>query len=136
MGRIAQDFKDAAFEDFVCGDVFHTTHHLDPAVVAEYDRLVEAPGSRATVPPWVYCTFLPMFRAMDSRMKQGSIHARQTMTVHGSAAVGATLDVEVRVAEKYERAGRRHLVLEIVFSDAERPVCTSTGTYLWGYATR
>jgi acyl dehydratase len=136
MGRIAQDFSDVAFEDFDCGDVFHTTHHLDPAVVAEYDRLVGAPSSRAPVSPWAYCTFLPMFRAMDGRMEQGSIHARQTMTVHGQAAVGATLDVEVRVAEKYERAGRRHVVLEIVFSDAERPVCTSAGTYLCGYATR
>jgi acyl dehydratase len=136
MGRIAQDFSDIAFEDFDSGDLFHTTHYLDPAVVAEYDRLVGAPGSRPTVPPWAYCTALPMFRAMDGRMKQGSIHARQTMIVHGPAAVGATLDVEVRVAEKYERAGRRQVVLEIVFSDAERPVCTSTGTYLWGYATR
>jgi acyl dehydratase len=136
MGRIAQDFSDIAFEDFERGDVFHTTHHLDPAAVAEYDRLVGAPDARATVPPWVYCTALPMFRAMDGRMEQGSIHARQTMTVHGPATVGATLDVEVRVAEKYERAGRRHVVLEMVFSDAGRPVCTSTGSFLWGYATR
>jgi acyl dehydratase len=135
MGRIAQEFTDVPFHDINRGDVFSTTYHLDEALVAEYDRLVGAAhGGR--VSPWVYCTFLPMYRAMDGRMEQGTIHARQQMVVHRPATVGTTLDVAVRVAEKYEKDDRRFVVLEVVFSDGRGPVCTSTGTYLWGYATR
>jgi hypothetical protein len=136
MGRIVQEFREIAYEDFERDDVFRATYDLAPSLVAEYDRLIGSSGGRGDVPPWVFCTFLPMFRGMGGRMEQGSIHTRQSMTVFRSAATGAKLDVEIRVADKYERAGRRHVVLEIVFSDGHGPVCTSTGTFLWGYATR
>jgi acyl dehydratase len=75
-----------------------------------------------------------MFRGMGGRMEQGSIHTRQSMTVLRPAAVGAKLEVEIRVADKHQRSARRHVVLEITFSDDRGPVCTSTGTFLWGYA--
>lgn len=133
MGRIVQEFADVPYEELEPGAVYTTTHHLDRALVAEYDRLVGA-AHDGTVPPWVYCSFFPLYRAMDGRMEQGSVHTRQHAVVHRSAQIGTTLTVEVRVTEKYEKKERRHVSLEIVFADGDGPVCTSTGTFLWGFA--
>ncbi|GAA4936777.1 hypothetical protein EV188_11480 [Actinomycetospora succinea] len=135
MGRVAQEFADVPYEDLEPGVVRTTTHRLDPSLVAEYERLV-GPSPDGSVSPWVFCTFLPMYRALGGRMEQGSIHTRQRMVEHRPVSVGATLTVELRVLEKIEEGGRRHVTLEIVFADEAGPVCSSTGTYLWGHATR
>ena len=132
MGRVVQEFPDVPYDDLELGVVYTTTHDLDEALVAEYDRLVGAEPD-GTVPPWVFCSFFPMYRAMNGRMEQGSVHIRQHTVMHRPAQIGTTLTANVRVTDKYEHKGRRHVSLEIVFADSDGPICTSTGTFLWGF---
>ncbi len=124
-----------AFSALEPGRELRTTYHVSAELVADYDRLVGAEPS-ATVRPWVFSTFRPMFSALGGRMEQGSIHTRQRVVVHGPVPVGAVLDVVVRVTGATDRNGRRHVDLEIEYVHDGVPVCTTTGTFLWGEATR
>ncbi|MHA6796935.1 hypothetical protein ACVGVM_25995 [Pseudonocardia bannensis] len=137
MPRIAQEFADIPFASLVPGSVHRTTYPLTPDLVADYDRLVGAPaGRRTVVPPWLYCTFLPIYRAMGGRMEQGSVHARQQVSQHGEARVGDVLDVAVTVTEATLRKGRPTVVLDTVYAREDDVVCCVTSTILWGYASR
>ncbi|TCK22501.1 hypothetical protein [Pseudonocardia endophytica] len=136
MGRLPQEFDDVPFSALEPGRELRTTYHLSAELVAEYDRLVGAERPSETVRPWVFSTFRPMFAGLGGRMEQGSIHTRERVVVHGSVPVGAVLDVVVRVTGATERNGRRHVDLEIAYAHDGTPVCTTSGTYLWGEATR
>ena len=136
MGRLPQEFDDVRFSDLEPGRELRTTYQVSAELVAEYDRLVGAERPSTTVRPWVFSTFRPMFSGLGGRMEQGSIHTRQRVVVHGSVPVGAVLDVVVRVTGATERDGRRHVDLEIEYSHRGSAVCTTTGTFLWGEATR
>lgn len=137
MPRIAQEFADIPFAQLEPGSVYRTTYPLTPELVASYDRLVDAPpGERAVVPPWVYCTFLPIYRAMGGRMEQGSVHARQQVEQFGAARVGDVLSVAVTVTEAAMRRGRSTVVLDTEYARDGDVVCRVRSTLLWGYATR
>jgi hypothetical protein len=135
VGRLPQEFDDVAFAALEPGRELRTTYHVSAELVAEYERLVGAEPS-ATVRPWVFSTFRPMFAGLGGRMEQGSIHTRQRVVVHAAVPVGAVLDVVVRVTGATERNGRRHVDLEIRYAHEGAPVATTTGTFLWGEATR
>lgn len=135
MGRLPQEFDDVPFAALEPGRELRTTYPVTAELVAEYDRLVGAePSTHAR--PWVFSTFRPMFSALGGRMEQGSIHTRQRVVVHGPVPIGAVLDVVVRVTGATERNGRRHVDLEIEYAHEGAPVATTTGTFLWGEATR
>ncbi|WP_214367706.1 hypothetical protein [Pseudonocardia sp. H11422] len=137
MPRIAQEFADIPFATLVRGSVHRTTYPLTPELVASYDRLVgAAAGERAVVPPWLYCTFLPIYRAMGGRMEQGSVHIRQEVSQHGAARVGDVLDVAVTVTEATLRKGRPTVVLDTGYAREGEVICRVTSTILWGYASR
>lgn len=136
MGRLPQEFDDVPFAALEPGRELRTTYHVSAELVAGYDRLVGADRPSETVRPWMFSTFRPMFSALGGRMEQGSIHTRQRVVVHAPVPVGAVLDVVVRVAGATERKGRRHVDLEIIYSHHGAPVATTTGTFLWGEATR
>ncbi len=136
MGRLPQEFDDVPFDALEPGRELRTTYHVSAELVAEYDRLIGADRPSTTVRPWVFSTFRPMFSALGGRMEQGSIHTRQRVVVHGPVPVGAVLDVVVRVSGATERKGRRYVDLEIEYAHEGAPVATTTGTFLWGEATR
>jgi len=136
VGRLPQEFDDVGFDALDPGRELRTTYHVSAELVAEYDRLVGAREPSTTVRPWVFSTFRPMFAALGGRMEQGSIHTRQRVAVHAAVPVGAVLDVVVRVTGATERDGRRHVDLEIAYAHDGTPVATTTGTFLWGEATR
>jgi hypothetical protein len=128
-------FEDVAFDDLVEGTVYRTTYRVDPGVVGAYQRLVgEEPATTGEAPPWVFCTFLPMFQAMGGRMEQGSVHLLQRMEHFGAVDTGDELDVALRVVQKDVRGDRRQVVLETVFHRGGELKCRSTATFLWGYA--
>ena len=137
MPRIRQEFADIPFARLRSGSVHRTTYALTPELVAAYDRLVGAPrAGGATVPPWLYCTFLPIYRAMGGRMEQGSVHAKQSVEQLGSARVGDVLDVTVTVTEAAVRKDRPTVVLDTEFTRDGVMVCRTVATILWGYAAR
>jgi hypothetical protein len=137
MPRIAQEFADIPFAQVEQGSVHRTTYPLTPELVASYDRLVGAPpGERAVVPPWLYCTFQPVYRAMGGRMAQGSIHARQQVEQLGEARVGDVLEVTVTVTEAGLRKGRPTVVLETEYARDGMVIARAISTLLWGHAAR
>lgn len=133
MPRIPQEFADIPFAALREGEVHRTNYRLTSELVAEYRRLAGLPPGPG-VPSVVFCTFLPVYRAMGGRMEQGSVHARNGVAHDGPARVGDELDVAVTVAAARERAdGRRTVVLETAYTRAGQPVCTVSSTILWGF---
>lgn len=137
MVRIAQEFADAPYHALDRGQVFESTYNITPELVETYNRLVghaDQPLSRV-VPPWVYCSFLPLYRALGGRMEQGSVHTRQKVEHVAPTQVGEVLDVQVRVADKFERDGKRHVVLDIEFYGIAHDLrCRIETVVLWGYS--
>lgn len=137
MPRIAQEFADFPYDELQSDRVWTSTYEITAELVDTYDRQVGAdqqPGRR-TAPPWVFCTFLPMYRALGGPMEQGSVHVEQDVEHHAGAYVGETLDVEVRVSDKQDRNGRKRVVLETSFRGAEGDLrCRVHTTLLWGYS--
>jgi hypothetical protein len=137
MPRIYQEFADIPFARLRSGSVHRTTYPLTPELVAAYDRLVGAPRAEAAaVPPWLYCTFLPIYRALGGRMEQGSVHAKQSVEQLGAARVGDVLDVTVTVAEAAVRKDRPTVVLHTEYARDGVVLCRVRSTILWGYAAR
>ncbi|MQA88562.1 MAG: hypothetical protein GEV03_29115 [Streptosporangiales bacterium] len=117
------------------GEVYRTTYRVIREVADAYGELVgDGPGEAA--PPWVFCSFVPLYDALGGRFDQGTIHLRQRMELFGRVDVGDELDVEVRVAEKYVRKGRNYAVLDVGFLRDGALKCRSTSTFLWGYAAQ
>jgi acyl dehydratase len=139
---ITRSYADIPFDRLCEGEVFRATYDVSPALVAGYAALVTgssdepAPGGgeRGIAPPWVFCTFLPMFDAMNGRMAQGSIHARQSVHVRRPVAIGSRLDVEVTVERAVVRDERQRVVIVTAFWDHGELACTATATYFWGWA--
>ncbi|GAA4692411.1 hypothetical protein GCM10023215_31900 [Pseudonocardia yuanmonensis] len=155
MPRIAQEFADIPFARLVPGSVHRTRYALTADLVATYGRLVDDAGEDADndaaavgtpdvaaadtprlVPPYVYCTFLPIYRALGGRMEQGSVHTRQRVEQRAQAFVGDVLDVEVTVGAAELRAGRPTVELVAEYVRRGVLVCRTTSTILWGYAAR
>jgi hypothetical protein len=137
MPRIRQEFADIPFTRLRSGSVHRTTYPLTPELMAAYDRLVGAPpAGGTTVPPWLYCTFLPIYRAMGGRMEQGSVHAKQSVEQLGAARVGDVLDVTVTVTEAGMRKDRPTVVLDTEYARDGTVLCRVRSTILWGYAAR
>jgi acyl dehydratase len=142
MPRIAQEFADIPFARLVAGSVHRTHYALTADLVAAYDRLVgpdsalPAPDGTRVVPPYLYCTFLPIYRALGGRMEQGSVHTHQRVEQRGPAYIGDVLDVDVTVAAAEFRAGRPTVVLDTVYARKGVVVCRATATILWGYAAQ
>ncbi|GAA4690891.1 hypothetical protein GCM10023215_29600 [Pseudonocardia yuanmonensis] len=136
--RITQQFPDIPFAELSPGSRFHAELHLTEELVREYIRLagVRTRQPQDTVPPSLYCTFLPMFQAMGGRMEQGTLQVGQRIRVRRAVTVGTVLAAEVTVREAVEVHGRRQVVVETVFSDRDVVTCVSTSTYFWGYARR
>ncbi|MQA06536.1 MAG: hypothetical protein GEV07_28785 [Streptosporangiales bacterium] len=137
MPRIAQEFVDFPYDELQLDQVWTSTYEIAAELVDAYDRQVGAhrQSSRRTAPPWVFCTFLPMYRALGGRMEQGSVHVQQTAEHHAVTYVGEVLDVEVRVSDKRERDGRKRVALETSYRGAERDLrCRVHTTLLWGYS--
>jgi len=137
MPRIRQEFADIPVDRLEPGSVHRTTYPLTRELVAAYDRLVGAPpAGGTTVPPWLYCTFLPIYRAMGGRMEQGSVHAKQLVEQLGAARVGDVLDVTVTVTEAGIRKDRPTVVLDTEYARDGTVLCRMRSTILWGYAAR
>jgi hypothetical protein len=137
MPRIAQEFADITYAELIPGAVFHSTYPLTAELVDTYNRLVAAPASDpSVVPPWVYCTFRPVYQAMGGRMEQGSVHARQQVEHLGDARIGDVLDVQVTVTTAELRKGRQTVVLTTEFSREASVLCRITSTILWGYSAQ
>jgi hypothetical protein len=140
MPRVAQEFADIPFARLVPGSVHRTRYALTTDLVAAYDRLVgaaPAPGSSGgarVVPPYLYCTFDPVYRALGGRMEQGSVHTHQRVEQRGPAYVGDVLEVAVTVAAAELRRGRPTVVLDTEYDREGVTVCRTTATVLWGYA--
>jgi hypothetical protein len=145
MAGITRSYADIPFDRLRDGDTFRATYDISPELVAEYAALItdgsdgsdgEAPDpdERGIAPPWVFCTFLPMFEAMDGRMAQGSIHARQSVQIHRPVAIGTRLDVEITVELAFVRGDRQRVVIVNAYRAGGELVCTTTATYLWGWA--
>lgn len=134
MPRIAQEFADFPYDELELDRVWTSTYEISQQLVDTYNAQVGATGD-GTAPPWVFCAFLPTYRALGGRMEQGSVHTRQTAEHFGTTRIGEVLDVEVRVAERFERGDRRHVVLETRFYGAERDLrCRLETTLLWGFS--
>jgi len=135
----AESFEDIPFDELTTGTVRRTRYRLVPTTVAAFLAAVgdgsddvHEPG--APVPPSVYCSFLPMFRALGGRMEQGTVHTHQSVTLHGERArVGDVLDVDVTVASAETDGRRRRVEIVTAFSCHGRAVCTTHSRYLWGY---
>lgn len=137
MPRIAQEFVDIPFTQLRPGATHRTEYTVTPELVATYDRLLDIPpGARNIVPPWLYCTFLPVYRALGGRMAQGSIHVRQRVEQLGQARVGDVLDVTVTVAEAAMRKGRPNVVLEVEYGRDGAALARVMSTLLWGGVAR
>jgi hypothetical protein len=137
MPRIAQEFADIPFAQLVQRSVHRTIYPVTPELVASYDRLVGAPsGDRAVVPPWLYCTFRPIYRAMGGRMAQGSVQVRQQVEQSGEARVGDVLTVAVTVLEAAVRKGQPTVVLDTEYVRDGVLLCRVTSTLLWGGAAQ
>jgi hypothetical protein len=135
----SEAFEDIAFDDLTLGIVRRTGYELAPTMVATFRSAVDAglgevPEAGTPVPPSVYCSFLPMFRALGGRMEQGTVHTHQRVTMHAEPArVGDVLDVEVMVACTETDGRRRRVEVVTVFSNRGRAFCTTHSRYLWGY---
>lgn len=132
-------FDDLPFGELCVGEVYSTRYELSAGMVQRYLSLLEEAGHHvgptAVVPAAIYCTFLPMFRAMGGRMEQGSIHTHQSVTVHGPPArVGDVLDVDIAVTRTSVDGDRRRVEVAASFSHDGRFVCTTRSKYLWGYS--
>lgn len=122
------------------GDVYRTTYRITPEIAAAYRRLVGEVVTEGTTspfaPPWVFCSFVPLYDALGGRFDQGTIHLRQRMEMFGRVQVGEELDVEVRVTDKYVRKGRNYAALEVSFLRDGEVTCRTGSTFLWGYAAQ
>jgi len=142
MPRVAQEFADIPFARLVPGSVHRTRYALTTDLVDAYDRLVGvapargALGDARVVPPYLYCTFHPVYRALGGRMEQGSVHARQRVEQRGPAYIGDVLDVTVTVATAELQKDRPTVVLDTEYARDGVLVCRATATILWGYAAR
>lgn len=141
MPRIAQEFADIPFAQLAPGSVHRARYALTPDLLATYARLVgdpapDEPDGTHVVPPYLYCTFLPVYRALGGRMEQGSVHTRQRVEQVGPAYVGDLLEVTVTVAAAELRSGRPTVVLDTEYARDGRAVCRTSSTILWGYAAR
>ncbi|SHK14961.1 hypothetical protein SAMN05443637_10380 [Pseudonocardia thermophila] len=131
--RTGEHFEDIPFDALTPGRTFRAELHLTEDLVREYGRLCgTADEPRTTVSPAVYCTFLPTFRALNGRLEQGTVHVEQRLEVRRAVPVGTVLEAETTVRSR--QGTRRQVVLETVFTDDAGIVCTSTSTYLWGFA--
>lgn len=136
--RIAQEFDDVSYEALHEGQTFTSTYEVSGELVRVYNGLVgqpDPPEPSQTAPPWVYCTFLPLYRALAGRMQQGSVHTRQKVDHVTATRIGEVLDVEVRVTAKFERDGKRHVVFESLFYGTGHDLrCRVETALLWGYS--
>lgn len=128
------DYADVAFETLDPRRVYRSTYRLAPEVVERYCAIAGVEPDGELAPPWVFCSFRPIYDALGGRFAQGSVHIRQQTRMSGRVRVGAELDVELTVAEKYVRNDRNYAVLEATFSADGAPRCVSRLTVLWGYA--
>lgn len=138
--------KEISYDKVAEGDVFRARYALTPELVGAYDeligtdardgRLAPAPAHGDPVPHWVFSAMAPLYDALGGRYDQGTVHLKHRMESFGTAHVGDVLDVEVRVARKYERKGRDHAVMDMDFLRDGDLVCRVTSTFLWGFAKR
>lgn len=133
-------WRDIPFDELEPGVARYSFYALDPATVAHIEGVLDPshrppPGIGAGVPPLVYTSFLPMFRALGGRMAQGTIHTHQSITVHSPAArVGDVLDAEVTVVSAEADGDRRRVDVQTVLTHQGRAVCTTRSRYLWGFS--
>jgi acyl dehydratase len=85
-------------------------------------RGLEAPrpgrdGNRLAPPGVFPALFLRAHARVHGLVAPGSILARAELEFHGTVRVGAEVGVEVWVGDKYERRGRRYVVIEARVTD-------------------
>ena len=119
---------------------------VDPAMVDAYcaavgetnpifleDTAAQAAGFASRVaPPGLAGIFGRQAYLGDYSMPPGGVLAGQSITFHGHALVGETLDVRAKVVARDERKGRQRVVLEsIARRPSGQPIATVRIVALW-----
>ena len=150
----AEGFKDPIvtqsqfdyYDDFVEGHVYEPfawqVSRQDAAAlndclqVGELRRedgtVVAGPSSAAdALSPFILNTFKAMRARI--RMPDGLLHAKEIVTLHAPAREGDTLRAKLKIKSKYEKNGRRFVVLEhdIRRADDDAPVMTFDRLVAW-----
>lgn len=128
--------REIGYHQITKGDVYTGSCIVSSDMAKAYASFVGAEEPYDVVDPWVFCSFTPWYRALGGRPEQGTVHLRQRTELYGRTRVGEALQVEVRVAEKGIRKDRPYVRLETLYKDNGRVRCSSTATFLWGYAQR
>jgi hypothetical protein len=127
--------KQIRYEDVEVGDEFRTQFALTEELVADYRRVLDWPGDdKRTAPPAIFANCRPWYSAFGGRIAEGSIHLRQKMEHNADVYVGDSIDVKLRISEKYNKKGRDYLSFEIEFLRAGQLACRTSTTVLWAYA--
>lgn len=129
------------YDDFSIGQVFPeqpAAFHIDAACIRGFRDVMRraAPADPAAggnvAPPMLAAVYIrPALNALG--FPPGGIHARQSFQFHRSARAGDTLSTTLEILEKYERKGRRYLVLDTRTTN-QQGTLVSTGRIvsIWG----
>lgn len=134
---------DRRYCDIAIGDVFPpepTRFEVTDAIVdaflaatgdARAHHVRRSDGARPAPPALAAVYIVEALKARGGR--PGGVHARQRFVFHREPMVGDVLFTQGRVADKYERKGRRYIVSETITKDAEGTlVTTGITTGIWG----
>ena len=135
------------YDDLKVGDIFPpepVRFAVTPEVVAEY-RAISAsslagqnpvgPDDADSVPPMLAAVYI---RGAQNALKgpPGGIHAKQHFTFLAPVRIGDELATQLTVAEKFERKGRRYVVLDTLTRNGSgQDVTRGRITSIWGQET-
>jgi hypothetical protein len=124
------------YDDMYVGMEFgEVTYELKPEQVEHYVQAVEEEkgGDQSTAPPTIAALFTTLRVALkDHKMPPGAIHAKQYYRFKKPVKAGETLTIRVKIAEKYEKKGRKYAIIESrVFNDAGEHLLTGRMSGIW-----
>ncbi|HEY8481540.1 MAG TPA: hypothetical protein VIL71_17080 [Spirillospora sp.] len=106
---------------------------LSPDEAADYAAVVgrgRDPYGPGGVPPLSLDTLQPVKEVVN--LPTGTVHARESIEFHAVPDLAADLWVRLTIADKFERRGRRYLVVEhVVHRPGGERVLTARKTFVW-----
>jgi hypothetical protein len=121
MKAVAQDMRPRsplAYRDLSLGVHYGPfTERIDESLCEGLDVSPPARGGRLAPPGVFPALFLRAHARALGGVADGSILAREEIEFHGTVPVGAEVNIEVWIGDKYERRGRRYVVVEARVTD-------------------
>ncbi len=120
--------KELLYDEATIGMKFTTSVPLTADFVRAYAEVVDdlnpvywddeaarRLGFEKAVAPYNAATFYTHIgRSEEWKQPSGTIHLKQELRFHRPAYVGDTITTASAITEKYERRGRRHVVMQLI----------------------